>query len=226
VTPSLGTGTSVSLSNITTNNATPGIYALWVKGQAGSPYLTTKSEPFSINIGNVTRDFGITADAGSKDATNTGDSVSFALSLSNSPNKNTNFGGSVALSVDTPYPVGAGAVTFSSSTVTPSKAGTVTTLTINTGTLSAGEYRFVIRAKGLNGDSPQRSVTHLLPLIVNVAPSSAAGNDEYIDISGFALMRVAQITSNSVTAYAITPVVTDLNDPLLRQGQTARLMPW
>ena len=47
VTPSLGAGTSVSMQDITTSGAAPGIYALWVQGQAGSPYLTTKHEPLA-----------------------------------------------------------------------------------------------------------------------------------------------------------------------------------
>ncbi len=45
VTPSLGSGTTVTLSNMTTLNAVPGIYTLWIQGQAGSPYLTTKWTP-------------------------------------------------------------------------------------------------------------------------------------------------------------------------------------
>ena len=51
VTPSLGSGTSVSMEDIRTSGAAPGIYALWIKGQAGSPYLTTKHEPLAIRIG-------------------------------------------------------------------------------------------------------------------------------------------------------------------------------
>ena len=45
VTPSLGSGTSVALSNMTTASAVPGVYTLWIQGQAGSPYLTTKWTP-------------------------------------------------------------------------------------------------------------------------------------------------------------------------------------
>ena len=45
VTPSLGSGQTVTLSNMTTASAVAGIYTLWIQGQAGSPYLTTKCEP-------------------------------------------------------------------------------------------------------------------------------------------------------------------------------------
>ncbi len=190
VSPSLGQGASVEMRNVTTESAQPGIYALWIRGQAGSPYLTTKYEPFAVKIGTVTRDFTINADAGAKDAPSIGSSVSFNLQLGNSPNKNTNFGGAVSLSVDEPLPAGAGSVGFSSPSVAPSRNGTSTTLTINTGVMSPGAYRFVVRATGLNGDSPARPVTKLLPLSVNVAPSGASRSDEYVDIVGFAVMRM------------------------------------
>jgi hypothetical protein len=226
VTPSLGNGTSVTLNNVTTSGATPGIYALWVEGQAGSPYLTTKQEPFAIKIGTVVKDFAITSDASSQTAVNVGDTVSFTLTLQNSPNKNTAFGNPVSLSVDAPLPAGVGTVTFGSTSVTPSKAGTSTTLNINTGTMVQGSYRFIVRATGMNGDSPSLKVTHLLALTVAVAPMGASGSDQYVDIVGFAVMRIAAITSNNVDAYAITPVIASLEDPALRRGQTARLLPW
>jgi len=226
VTPSLGNGASVALTNMTTSGAAEGIYIVWVQGQAGSPYLTTKHEPFAVKIGTVTRDFTITSDASSKDAANVGDTVSFTLTLQNSPNKNTAFGNAVTLSVDGPLPAGAGPVTFGSTSVTPSKNGTNTTLSINTGTMAQGSYRFIVRATGMNGDSPARKVTHLLALTVAVAPAGASGSDSYVDIVGFALMRITLVTANNVDAYAITPVITDLNDQALRRGQTARLLPW
>jgi hypothetical protein len=39
-------------------------------------------------------------------------------------------------------------------------------------------------------------------------------------------MRVVQADANTVKAYAITPMVADMNDPQLRRGQVARLVPW
>src|SRR5262249_3651102 len=153
--------------------------ALWIRGQAGAPYLTTKYTPFPLLIGTVNKDFAFTSDASSLDAANVGDSVTFTLTLQNSPNKNTNFGNPVTLSVDGPSPTGIGSVTFGSTTVTPSKNGNSTTLTINTGTMAVGRYTFTVRATGMNADSTPRTVTHLLQLSVNVAPTSAAGSDDY-----------------------------------------------
>jgi hypothetical protein len=225
VTPSLGGGESVAMTNLTTVGAAPGIYGLWIRGEAGSPYLTVKREPISLRVGTVARDFSFTADSQSKDAPLTGDAVVFNLTLTNTPDKNTNFGGPVTLSVDGPLPAGTGPVTFGSISITPSKTGTSTSLTINTGTLPAGAYEFVVRATGLNGDAVPAPVTHLLPLTVHVAPAGSK-NDEYVDIVGFAVMRIASATANSISAYAITPVIPDMNDDRLRRGQVARLVPW
>jgi hypothetical protein len=223
--PSLGSGTTVTMSNITTAGATPGIYAVWVKGQAGSPYLTSKFEPVPLKIGSVTRDFTITADATSQ-AAPAGSNVQFTLILTNAPNKNTAFGGPVTLSVDTPLPAGTGSVGFSSSSVTPTKPGASTTLTINTGSLATGIHRFVVRATGTNGDSTPRTVTHLLQLYVNVGGGGLSGADEYVDLMGWSVMRIASANTNSIDAYAITPVATNPNDPILRRGRVARLIPW
>jgi hypothetical protein len=225
VSPSLGSGTSVQMQNITTAGAVPGIYTLWIKGQAGSPYLTTKFEPLPMKIGSVTKDFTVTADASEKSVAN-GASVSFTLVLQNAPNKNQAFGGPVALSVDTPMPAGTGGVSFSSVTATPSSAGTSVTLTINSGTMATGLHRFVVRTSGTNADSTPHRVTHLMSIWLNVGGTGTSGSDEYVDVTGFALMRIASANTNTIYAYAITPAAIDPNDPILRRGRTPRLVPW
>jgi hypothetical protein len=68
-------------------------------------------------------------------------------------------------------------------------------------------------------------VTHLLQVWVDVA-TGGSGNDDYVDIVGFAVMRIASMDANAIYAYAITPVIADPNDPRLLRGQTARLVPW
>ena len=222
VTPSLGTGQTVDLQNMTTLGAADGVYALWIQGQAGSPYLTTKWEPMAIKIGNVNRDFSITSDASVAVAANIGDTVSFELELKRI---GAAFGGGVGLSLDGPLPVGIGATGFSSSTVTPSASGDDSTLTINTGTMAPGRHRIVVRASGLNGDATPRPVTHLLQLWLDVATGNSS-NQDYVDIVGFAVMRIASMDTNTVSAYAITPVIPDPNDYRLRRGQVAKLVPW
>jgi hypothetical protein len=223
VTPPLGSGQTVNLTNVTTAGAVPGIYTLWVQGQAGSPYLTTKYEPFPVKVGGVTRDFTMNADASIKTTVATGDPVSFTINVVRS---GTAFGGPVALSLDTPFPAGMGTATFSAPLVTPTNGGgTPSTLTINTGTMVPGRHRIVVRATGMNGDPVPRRVTHLLQLWIDVA-TGGGNNQEYIDIEGFAVMRIVAMSSNTVSAYAITPVIPDPNDPRLHRGQAARLVPW
>ncbi len=222
VTPSLGSGTTVTLSAMTTLNAVPGIYTLWIQGQAGSPYLTTKWTPAAVKVGTVNRDFSITSNSTIEAAPAVGNTVTFALKVKR---EGSAFNGTnVNLSLDGPLPTGMGTVTFSPSNVTPANGnGNPSTLTINTGTMSPGRHRIVVRATGVNGDT--QKVTHLLPLFVDVA-TGGGGNEDYIDIVGFAVMRIAAIDSNTISAYAITPVIADMNDPQLRRGQVARLVPW
>jgi hypothetical protein len=223
VTPPLGSGQTVNLTNVTTAAAPTGIYTLWVQGQAGSPYLTTKFEPFPIKVGTVSRDFTMNADASIKTTVATGDPVTFTINVVRSGSA---FGAPVTLSVDTPYPTGMGTASFSATSVTPANGGGApSTLTINTGTMAPGRHRIVVRATGLNGDPTPRPVTHLLQLWIDVA-TGGGNNQEYIDIEGFAVMRIVGMSSNTVSAYAITPVIADPNDPRLHRGQAARLVPW
>jgi hypothetical protein len=226
VTPSMGSGQTVQLKDMTTVGAAPGIYTLWMQAQAGSPYLTTKLIPFPIKVGTVNGDFSMSADAANKVAVNSGDTVTFRLSLNNASSGS--YGRTVALSVDGPLPAGIGPVSFSAPSVTPTSSGAISNLSINTGTMPTGRYLLTVRATGVNNDSTPRPVTHLMSLIVDVQTGDS-GNQNYVDISGFALMRIASdpiVNSNTIWAYAITPVVLDPDDPLLRRGQAARLVPW
>jgi Flp pilus assembly protein TadG len=226
VTPSLGAGTPVVMDDIDTNAATPGIYTLWIRGEAGSPYLTVKHIPFAINVGGVERDFAITSSVSELQAANAGDAVSLTLTLKKSGLGST-FGGTVSLSLDGPLPTGLGSVTFGAASVTPTGGtGASTTLTINTGTVAPGTYDLRVRATGLNGDATPRKVTHVLPLRLRVGAVGSSGSRPYVDITGFAVMRVAYVDPNRVDAYAITGVYADQNDPALRRGQVARLVPW
>ena len=98
VTPSMGQGTSVTMTNATTAGATPGIYAAWVRGEAGSPYLTVKYQPFALQVGSVTRDFSITAAASESLAPTLGSSATWSFTLKRVGSGS--FGSNVALSVE------------------------------------------------------------------------------------------------------------------------------
>ncbi|MEO7665241.1 MAG: pilus assembly protein TadG-related protein, partial [Candidatus Limnocylindrales bacterium] len=181
VTPSLGSGASVALQNVTTSGALAGIYTIWVQGQAGSPYLTTKVQPMALKIGSVGKDFTFTSNASNVDVA-PGATASLDLVLQNSPTRNTNFGNPVTLSVDVPRPAGVGPIAFSSTNVSPSKLGAHSTLTIDTGTMAPGLYTFTLRATGTNTDSPAHKVTHLFQVTLNVGGTGSGGAQEYVDI--------------------------------------------
>jgi hypothetical protein len=216
------------MEDITTSGAAPGIYALWIKGQAGSPYLTTKHEPLAVKVGSVSRDFGISSDVSSQTVTS-GASATFRIAIKNAQNQP--FGGPVTLSLEglnSPLPGGVTA-SLSPATVTPlGKTSNLfsSTLAVGTTGLGNGPHRFVVRVTGMNGESTPRSVTRLYPIDVTIGDGTSSGGDEYVDIVGFAVMRIATTDSNAITAYAITPVIADMNDPALRRGQVARLVPW
>jgi hypothetical protein len=210
-----------SLGSITTSGAAPGIYNVWIEGQAGSPYLTVKDIPFVFQVGTVSRDFTLTP--GPLVAAAVGDTATTSVDVNLPSKKSQAFGGSVTLSVDGPLPAGLGAVTISPSSLSPSSSATAT-LSVATGTVSPGTYTLWLRATGANGDG--QPVTHLAPVTLQVATAGTTGNQEYVDIVGYALMRIAEVDSNSATAYAITPLITDPRDPRLQGGQHPRLLPW
>jgi hypothetical protein len=231
ISPSLGAGTPVSMSNITTSGAAPGIYALWVKGEAGSPYLTTKYAPLAVQVGTVARDFTVQTDVSMVTSAGAGFPAVLSVAINNAQSDALG-GPGVHLSLEGlagPLPAGVSA-TFSSITVMPlsknDQKSVSSTVSIDPGGLAMGTYTFVIRATWTNGESPATSVTHLIPFTFTVGTSGSTGNQSYVDINGFAVMRIAAIDSNTVSAYAITPVIADMNDPALRRGQVARLVPW
>jgi hypothetical protein len=139
--------------------------------------------------------------------------------------------------VDTPLPGGAtnSDVTITPTKLTPNSPAATATLTINTGRMALGLHRFVVRASGQNGDvtlisllPAPKKVTHLLPVYVQVEPPPATSDDTYVDIVGYAVMRITVMDRpNSVAyGYAVSPVIRDLADPVLKRGRKARLIPW
>ena len=183
-----------------------------------------KTEPFVLNIGGVQSDFTITSDAYAQTAVNVGDTVAWTIAVS-TPNKtSTYFNSNVTLSLDTPWPSGMGTPSWSSTTTgTLAKGASVNrTLTINSGTLAPGQYDLVVRATGTNGAG--QPVTHLLP--ISLAVATAGTSDDYVDIIGFAVFRISAVDANTVWGYAISSMKADMNDPALRRGQVARLVPW
>ena len=148
--------------------------------------------PISIKVGTVTKQFQLLADATGKVAVNAGDTVTFTITVKNWPNANT------ALRRPRDAQRGHAAAGWLGVLVHDDRsrrprAAPRATLTINTSGMAQGKYHFYVRATGMNGDSPPRKVTMLLPLDVNVSPGTAVGNGDYLDISGWAVMRITSI---------------------------------
>lgn len=232
-----GSQASVTMSGTLTAGASQGVHALWLRGHSPS-HSTTKLYPFGLEFGDVRKNFVVPA-PGDVMASAVGDTVSATIKVQRwSPSGRAEaFGGTTGVSLTLEplpdsttgllgsMPAGLGVWSFSPANVLPGTGqGTQSTLTIHTGTLTAGRYQFAIRATGINGD--QQVVTRLTPLTVYVGTSSTGGNQEYVDIVGFAVMRITDITTNSVSARATTPMILSMNDPQLRRGQVARLAPW
>jgi hypothetical protein len=122
-----------------------------------------------------------------------------------------------------PKPLGTGSIAFSSSSVTPTSGpGTSSTLTIQAGSLASGCYLFRLRAHGVNADGePVVRIQH-----VQFTVAVTSGPSEYVDVIGFAVFEITDVTSNSFSGRAITGIYADPNDLALRAAQRPRLIPW
>jgi len=236
--------TTITWTTFQTTAAAPvGIYTKWIQGHSSSPYLTDHYYPTAINIGGVTRDFGI-SDASStpKVTDNTPQSMSIAstgltanqlVTFSTTNKASTAFNGTVNISVEGSVadggvlPPGIGAVSVTPSTLNLQNANPWNdqdvTVSIDGGSLAPGNYDLVLRSTGTNRDS--QPVTHLTPIMFHVATGST--NLNYVDIMGWAVFRIVAMSSpNYVSGYAITPLVQDPTDSRLRHGQVPKLVPW
>ena len=224
--------TTITWSTFNTTAAPAGIYTIWIQGHSPSPYLIDHYSPVSINVGAVGRDFTTTGSGTLFDMAATGGTATRTIDISTSGTGSSAFsvsGDTVNVSVEGGpasngvLPVGLGAVSVTPSSFTLAKGETHTiSVTINGGSLGPGEYPLTIRATGTNSAGQQ--VTHLIPILLDIATASTSS--QYVDILGFAIFRITDVNSNSVDGYAISSVYADQNDPALRRGQVARLVPW
>jgi hypothetical protein len=206
------------------------VYTVWIQGHSSSPVLLDHFYPVGISIGSVNRDFSTSGGAAVL-IPSTGGTGTTTVNVSTPNNNGTFFGGTVTLSVEGgpdatvpgTLPTGIGAVSVSPSTITLNKGTSQTaTVSVNGGTLGPGVYQLTLRVTGTN--SAGQPVTRMVP--INVAIATASTSNEYVDILGFTTFRITSIDSNAVYGYAISGVYSDMNDPALRRGQVARLVPW
>jgi len=221
--------TTITWTTFQTIAAPTGIWPLWVKGASSSPYLTDHYYPVAVNIGGVLRDFSSSGSGLVLATASTGGTATGSMTFSTPNNLSTYFGGTVSLTIEGGpqangvLPIGLGTTSVSPSSFTLNRgASQAVSLSVNAGTLGPGEYPLTLRATGLN--LAGQKVTRLIPFVLDVA--TAGTSSEYVDILGFAVFRITAVNSNSVDGYAISGVYADMNDPALRRGQTARLVPW
>ncbi len=221
--------TTVRWSAFHTSGAPVGVYSIWIKGHSSSPYLTDHYYPVALNVGGVARDFSSTGNGQVFAMSATGQTASGSMTFTTTNSNTTYFGGAVTLTLEGGpdqngvLPSGIGAFSVSPSSFTLNKNGSqAVAVSINGGTLGPGEYQLTIRATGTNSDG--KKVTHQVPILLDIATASTS--NEYVDIMGFAVFRIASVNSNDVSGYAISGVYADMNDPALRRGQVARLVPW
>jgi Flp pilus assembly protein TadG len=219
---------TVTWSTFRTTGAPTGVYTVWIQGHSSDPVLLDHYYPVGISIGNVNRDFSTSSGATIQLPT-TGATGSAQVNVSTTNKNGTYFGGTVALSIEGGadangvMPAGIGSVSVSPSTITLNQGGsTDATVTVNGGTLGPGVYSLTLRVTGLNSQS--QPVTRLVPITVTIATASTS--NQYVDILGFATFRITSADSNAINGYAISGVYADMNDPALRRGQVARLVPW
>jgi Flp pilus assembly protein TadG len=225
---------TVTWSTFQTTGAPQGVYTVWIQGHSSDPVLLDHYYPVGIAIGSINRDFSTSSGATVAVAT-TGATGTAAVTVGTSNNNGTFFGGDVTLSMEGGadmngvLPPGIGSVSVSPSTITLAKGiSQSVTVTVDTGTLAPDVYLLTLRVTGLN--SAGQVVTRLVPITLTVATASTS--NEYVDILGFATFRltctptVTGCPTNAVDGYAISGTYADMNDPALRRGQVARLVPW
>ncbi len=219
---------TVTWTTFQTTGAPAGVYTVWVQGHSSDPVLLDHYYPVGISIGSVNRDFG-TSSGATIALASTGATGSGNVTISTPNNNGTYFGGTVDLSIEGGadangvMPAGIGAVGVSPASITLNKGSSQTaTISIDGGTLGPGVYSLTLRVSGSN--SAGQPVTRLVPITLTIATASTT--NEYVDILGFATFRITGMDSNAVYGYAISGVYADMNDPALRRGQVARLVPW
>jgi len=99
------------------------------------------------------------------------------------------------------------------------------TFNVQTTLARSGEvYKGWVRETGLD-DVTNKRVTHLLQITleVDIIPGGAT---QYVDVLGYAIFKITQISSNDVTGRAVSGVYADPNDLALSAGKKIGLVPW
>jgi Flp pilus assembly protein TadG len=229
-------GTTVAMSGIRTTAVPAGIYTVWLEGHSGNPYFQTRRSPVPVKVGGAVRDFSLANSTTSAAIAAIGGSASIPIYVSTTSASATRWGtggSAVTLGVDASSftdcsygaaTIGAGQLTLSATALMPTSSGqgALSTLTINSVGLAPGCYKFNVRGYGTNGDG--QPVVHIQPITFTVATTVSGGS--YVDLIGFAVFEVTDLTANAISGRAVTGVYADQDDQNLRRAQRARLRPW
>ena len=231
--PDGGSGTNVAMQGISTNDIPPGIYTVWIRGEAPIPYDQVRRQPVPVRVGTVSRDFTLQGTFDGETPT-LGGMITLPMTVVRSGSAWDDGSGTatpVSLSWDTSslttcnhdaVAIGTGMISISPSSVTPTAAGASATVTISAGSLSSGCYLFTLRATGVNSDG--QPVTRVEELQFSVAATS--GPSDYVDIIGFAVFEITAVDTNEIWAQAISGIYADPADLALIAALEPRLIPW
>ncbi len=230
-------GSDVDMLDMSTNAVPEGIYTVWLEGQADAIYYQKRRQPVSVRIGAVPRRFTLNGSVLDGATETLGGTITLPLKVvtgtgASAWDNGTGTATPVSLSWDpdsltdcshNPTPLGTGSIAFSSPSVTPTSGpGTSSTLTIQAGSLASGCYLFRLRAQGVNADGqPVVRIQH-----VQFTVAVTEGPSEYVDVIGFSVFEITDVSSNSFSGRAITGIYADPNDLALRVAQRPRLIPW
>jgi len=223
---------TIAMEDISTNTVEPGIYTVWIKGTSSSP-VKSRRYPVPVYVGGATRGFHLDNSALSASAGALGDTVAYTIRVRTDGWSTGGSATPVALSWDdtsltdcllnpVAQPFGM-TVGFSAPSVTPGGGqGTPSTMTVDTDGLASGCYLLTVRAHATNSDG--QPVTRLATATLYVAAEPLEG--EYVEIIGFAAFEIENVTANTITGRAISPICANPDCAELRVVQRARLIPW
>ena len=237
------------MNDFQTNTVPPGIYTVWIEGESGNPYYQQRRVAVPVRIQKdanadgdyndagdvkVTRDFSLINSVLDGSTPTLGASISMPIYVNTTSASSTRWnGGAVSLSWDTG--------SFTNCSMNPDRHRVrIDRLQRRVGDADHRHRRpldaddqhdragagllhvHAARARGTNGDG--QPVTHLQLVRFTVATTTSSG--QYVDIIGFTVFQIDDITSNDILGHAITGVYADPNNQALRRAQRARLVPW
>src|SRR5207249_1287131 len=213
-------------NTLTTNNCDKGIYQAWLRGTSSAPYTSRIHDTLvNINVGGQQRDFSIASSDGYAAIAAPGTQADYVIRTTTANSGSTKWTGSNLLTLAwakcptttdptilPPEVMVCGiAGNFSSSSVSNVDPGEDHTFNVQTLLARYGEvYKGWVRETGLD-DVTNKRVTHLLPVTLEVAVIPG-GTSQYVDVLGYAVFKITQISSNDVSGRAVSGVYADPND--------------